>query len=110
MLDRAREAGVRGVMAVGAGYGLSLNAAAVALAEEHADVWATAGVHPRTTPTSGTTWHERAVDGWLAHERVLAVGECGLDYWYENSPREAPACTALRAQLRTGVHATSCRS
>ena len=97
MLERARAAGVDGVVAVGAGYGVAMNAAAVALAQEHADVWATAGVHPH----DAQEWNDlalRAVDGWLAHERVVAVGECGLDYWYEHSPREAQlAC--LHAQI-----------
>ena len=96
-MARARSAGVEGVIAVGSGYGLSLNASAVALAEEHPDVWATAGVHPH----DAAEWSEQAelaVDGWLHHERVMAVGECGLDYWYEHSPREAQrAC--LRGQI-----------
>ena len=97
ILERARAAGVRGVIAVGAGYGVAANSAAVALAEEHADVWATAGVHPH----DAHLWEDlacRAVDGWLNHERVVAVGECGLDYFYDNSPREQQrAC--LRAQI-----------
>lgn len=98
LLERARAAGVSGVIAVGAGYGVAMNAGAVALAQQHGDVWATAGVHPH----DASEWNElaeRAVDGWLAHERVVAVGECGLDYWYEHSPRDAQrAC--LRAQVR----------
>lgn len=102
MLERARDAGVRGVVAVGAGYGLSLNAAAVALAEEHADVWATAGLHPH----DAEQWNElaeRAIDGWLSHGRVLAVGECGLDYWYQHAPRERQeAC--LRGQIALARH------
>ena len=98
LLERARGAGVVGVMAVGAGYGVSMNAGAVALAEEHDDVWATAGVHPH----DAAQWNElaqRAIDGWLNHERVMAVGECGLDYWYEHSPRDAQR-ECLRGQLR----------
>ncbi len=98
LLERARAAGVVGVMAVGAGYGVSMNAGAVALAEEHDDVWATAGVHPH----DAAQWNElaqRAIDGWLNHERVMAVGECGLDYWYEHSPRDAQR-ECLRGQLR----------
>jgi TatD DNase family protein len=98
LLERARAAGVAGVIAVGAGYGVAANAGAVALSEEHADVWATTGVHPH----DAEQWDElaeRAVDGWLVHKRVVAVGECGLDYWYEHAPREAQrAC--LRAQIR----------
>ncbi|MCE2391575.1 MAG: TatD family hydrolase [Proteobacteria bacterium] len=97
-LERARAAGVAGVIAVGSGYGLSLNAAAVALAQEHPDVWATAGVHPH----DAREWNElteTAVEGWLAHSRVVAVGECGLDYWYEHAPREAQR-SAFAAQIR----------
>ena len=97
ILARARAAGVGGVIAVGAGYGVANNSAAVALAEEHADVWATAGVHPH----DAHVWEDlarRAVDGWLHHERVVAVGECGLDYFYDFSPREQQrAC--LRDQI-----------
>jgi TatD DNase family protein len=98
ILARARDAGVVGMVAVGAGWGVEQNAFAVALADEHPDVWATAGVHPH----DAKLWEalaERAVDGWLEHERVVAVGECGLDYWYERSPRDAQR-DCLRAQIR----------
>jgi TatD DNase family protein len=98
VLERARAAGVEGVISVGAGYGLAHNAYAVALADEHADVWATAGLHPH----DASEWGEhagRAIAGWLEHPRVVAAGECGLDYWYERSPRDAQR-EALRAQIR----------
>jgi len=97
LLERARESGVVGVIAVGAGYGVGPNGAAVALAEQHPDVWASAGVHPH----DAKEWDAlaaQAIDGWLAHSRVVAVGECGLDYWYEYSPREAQR-ECLRAQI-----------
>jgi TatD DNase family protein len=105
VLHRARSAGLAGVIAIGAGYGLERNAYAVALAEQHADVWATVGIHPH----EATLWDERAaraLAGWLTHARVVAVGECGLDYWYENSPRDAQeACLREHVQLahRTGL-------
>jgi TatD DNase family protein len=56
------------------------------LAQENAGIWASVGVHPH----DAAEWSpiaETAIDGWLAHSRVVAVGECGLDYWYEHSPR-----------------------
>jgi TatD DNase family protein len=96
-LARARAAGVEGVIAVGAGYGIGPNGVAVALAEDHPDVWATVGVHPH----DAADWNElarRALDGWLGHPRVVAVGECGLDYWYEHAPREAQR-EALAGQI-----------
>ncbi len=97
-LARARAAGVELVIAVGAGYGIAPNAHAVALADEHRDVLATAGLHPHDASDWGEL-AERAIDGWLRHPRVVAVGECGLDYWYERSPRALQAA-ALRAQIR----------
>jgi TatD DNase family protein len=85
-LERARQAGVSAFLCVGVG-GLAQAQQALALAEQHADVFASAGVHP----------HDAARDGALdfaalwAHPRLLAVGEVGLDYHYDHSPREAQA-------------------
>jgi len=115
VLERAREAGLVGVVAVGAGYGAEGQRGAVELAERHPDVWATAGVHPH----DASQWceeAERGVEGWLEHERMVAVGECGLDYWYENSPRELQQ-ECLRGQIRIArarglplvIHARSSR-
>ena len=98
MIARAKAAGVGGMLAIGAGYGVGNNAGAVMLAQEHPGIWAAVGVHPHDasewSPLAAT-----ALDGWLAHERVVAVGECGLDYFYGHSPREAQRA-ALAAQIR----------
>jgi TatD DNase family protein len=102
ILARAREAGVSGLIAIGAGYGIGPNGMAVALAESCPGVWAAVGLHPH----DASQWDaiaEQAVGGWIAHERVVAVGECGLDYWYEHSPRDAQQ-TCLRAQIRIARH------
>ncbi len=97
LIERARAAGVEGMIAIGAGYGVGANAGAVMLAEQHAGVFASVGVHPHDaaewSPLAAT-----ALDGWLAHSRVVAVGECGLDYWHEHSPRDAQR-EALAAQI-----------
>jgi len=97
LIARAREAGVHGMLAVGAGYGVGANAGAVMLAQENAGIWASVGVHPHDA-AEWSPLAETALDGWLAHSRVVAVGECGLDYWYEHSPRDAQV-EALRAQI-----------
>jgi TatD DNase family protein len=97
LLERARRAGVTGVIAVGAGYGVGPNGVAVSVAEREPGVWATVGVHPH----DAREWNElalRSLEGWLAHPRVVAVGECGLDYWYEHSPRDAQR-ECLREQI-----------
>ena len=103
ILDRARSAGVEGVIAVGAGYGLEQNACSLELADTHPDVWATAGIHPH----DASLWDDvaaSAIERWIGHESVVAVGECGLDYWYEHSPREAQR-DSLRGQIRIARNA-----
>lgn len=88
VLARAREAGVETMIAIGSGYGVEGSRAAVELARERADVFATAGVHPHDADQLDDAGREK-LRAWLAEPRVVAVGECGLDYHYMNSPREA---------------------
>jgi TatD DNase family protein len=60
----------------------------VGAAERHADVWASIGVHPHEAdahPDLGATILVEAA----AHPRVIAIGECGLDYYYDKSDRAA---------------------
>lgn len=81
-VDVARDAGVTRMITVGCD--LDDSRAAIAAARAHAGVYATVGVHP----------HEAAggIDGLealLGEPEVVAVGECGLDYYYEHSPRDA---------------------
>ena len=87
-IARAREAGVDYMVAIGAGYGLADIAPAVALAESDPHIFATAGIHPH----DASEWTDDTRDTlrrWLGNDRVVAVGECGLDYHYMNSPHEA---------------------
>jgi TatD DNase family protein len=98
LLSRARDAGLRGLIAVGAGYGLDPNESAIELAQQHDDVWATVGLHPH----DASAWSddaEQRIEAWLGRPRVVAVGECGIDYWYEHSPRDEQR-ECLRAQIR----------
>ena len=87
-IGRARAAGAGTLVAIGSGYGIAGNAEAAALAESDDDIWATAGVHPHEASDLDDSGRE-ALRTWLSHERVVAVGECGLDYHYMNSPRDA---------------------
>jgi len=86
-LARARRAGVSAFLAIGAGWGIDANEAAVALAGREPDVWAAVGVHPHDARLLDDEGRAR-IAAWLGRERVVAVGECGLDYWYDHSPRE----------------------
>ena len=56
--------------------------AVLALAEEHDGVWAAVGLHPHDAVQGAHT-----VVPWLDHPCVVAVGECGLDFHYDHSPR-----------------------
>jgi TatD DNase family protein len=85
-LDRAEAAGVEAFVAIGSGYGIEHNARAVALAQRDARVWAAVGVHPHEAAELDETLRAK-LEAWISEPRVVAVGECGLDYHYMNSPR-----------------------
>ncbi|MBI3769787.1 MAG: TatD family hydrolase [Deltaproteobacteria bacterium] len=87
VIARARAAGVRRLITVGAGGPLASNRAAVALAERDPDIFAAVAVHPHDASeiTADTYTTLRAL--W-AHPKVVAVGETGLDYYYRHSPPE----------------------
>jgi len=86
VLARAFASGVEALITIGSGYGSAGNADAIALAERDPRIFATAGVHPHDAAGHGDDDRPR-LDEWLRHPRVVAVGECGLDYHYMNSPR-----------------------
>lgn len=97
-LARARQAGVGRFLVIGSGYGVHSAVPAIAVAERHDDVWATAGLHPH----DARFWTEavgQALVEAAAHPRVVAIGEAGLDYFYDQSPRERQQ-EALREQAR----------
>ena len=82
VIAAARESGVKWMIAIGSGFGIAQNEAAIALAHQHADIKATAGCHPqeadRWRPEDAATLRT-----WLQDEQVVAIGECGLDYAYD---------------------------
>ncbi|HEX8147267.1 MAG TPA: TatD family hydrolase [Pyrinomonadaceae bacterium] len=87
VVARAREAGVRAILNVGTGdpHGGNFERA-VALAEGFAGVYAAVGVHPHDAKLYDAA-AERLLLGFVRGKRVVAVGEIGLDYHYDNSPR-----------------------
>ncbi len=97
LLTRARQAGIERFITIGATGEFWHNEKAVALTQEHTDVFATVGVHPHNaeTITPETYDHLRR----LAQEpRVVGLGETGLDFYYEYSPR-----VAQRRHFRTFI-------
>ncbi len=87
VIQRAIDAGVTRMLAIGTGDGPPDLDVAVRLAEKYSNIWATVGVHPhdaaKWTDECGPLLRER-----MRHPRVVALGEIGLDYHYDFSPRD----------------------
>lgn len=88
VIRRARDAGVTRLLCVGCDAEDSR--LAVAFAEAHDNCWAAIGIHPHEAARYAGDAAARQVFAALAtRPKVVAVGECGLDYFYGHSPREA---------------------
>lgn len=86
VLGRARAAGVGGFLNISTRQ--SEWPAVIAAAERHDDVWASVGVHPHEADAHPDLGASALVEA-AAHRRVVAIGECGLDYHYDKSDRGA---------------------
>jgi TatD DNase family protein len=84
LLERAREAGVTRVVTVGSGIDSCRHA--LAIAEEHDGVYAALGIHPHQA-ASEEAGRLPELTELLAHERAVAVGETGLDFFRDYAPR-----------------------
>ncbi len=96
LVDEARAAGVSRLVNVGTSLAASRDAVDVAARSPH--VWATVGVHPHDA-SDGLD----GIEELLAAPRVVAVGECGLDYHYLHSPAEAQR-EVFAAQIQLAHH------
>src|SRR5215472_3507093 len=98
MLGRAREAGVRTILAIGSGTSPEEKLdAAIPFAEQHDWIYATVGIHPHDAKAA-TDEHFTQLEGLTKHPRVIAMGEMGLDYYYDHSPRDVQQ-SVFRRQL-----------
>ncbi len=96
VMARARDAGVRRMIVTGTSVTASLEAAALAASAPEV-LFATAGIHPHHAAELGR--HSiGALRALAAEPRVVAIGECGLDYFRDFSPRDAQR-HAFEAQL-----------
>jgi len=96
VIARARAAGASAVICIGESIAAAARAHAIAAA--HPDfIWHTAGVHPHDAADFDRARDIEAIDAELARGAV-AVGECGLDYHYDHSPRDRQRA-AFAAQL-----------
>ena len=100
VMARALQAGVRRQIVTGADLAGSIQAAALA-AQHPARLWSTAGVHPHHAQSYAASHR----DEWLAlllQPQVVAVGECGLDYYRDLSPRNVQR-EAFHRQLAIAI-------
>jgi TatD DNase family protein len=102
VMDRAVTAGVRRQVVTGADLASSRAAAVLAAAHPGA-LWCTAGVHPHHA-TELEPGRREELEEMLSLPRVVAVGECGLDYFRDFSPRAAQR-QAFVAQLQIAAAA-----
>jgi TatD DNase family protein len=89
VIQRARDAGVSAILNVGTGEPHSgAFERALELAEKHRDVYAAVGVHPHDARLFDEKAEQRLTNLLKQSQRVIAWGEIGLDFHYDNSPRD----------------------
>jgi TatD DNase family protein len=100
VIARARDAGVSAILNVGTGdpHGNAFERA-VELAEQHRDIYASVGVHPHDARLFDQEAEEKILRLIEQSRKIVAWGEIGLDYHYDNSPREVQR-EVFRRQLR----------
>src|SRR3954464_3612296 len=95
MLFRAQQAGVTTLLAIGNGDGPDDLDAALVYAEKHDWIYATSGIHPHEARLAPATASSR-LEELARRPKLLAVGEIGLDYWYDHSPRDVQQQVFIR--------------
>jgi TatD DNase family protein len=87
MLERARAAGVQTLITIGNGDGPDEMTCGITYAEKYDWIYTTLGVHPHEARLMEPR-HLASMEESAKHPKVLAIGEIGLDYFYDHSPRE----------------------
>ena len=90
VLERARQAGLVAMICIGSGRDVATAQRAADLAGREPDVFAAVGIHPHDAAKVEEDWWP-ALDKLARGPRVVGVGETGLDYFYNHSPRDKQA-------------------
>ena len=96
VLARAETAGVRQIISIG--VKLSTSHVPREIAEAHDNVWFSIGVHPHEAANEPLSCDRDAFLAAADHPKCVAIGEAGLDYFYDYAPREKQA-ESFRVQI-----------
>jgi TatD DNase family protein len=103
VVARARANGVTGL--INAGDCIASSARSIELAEAYPEVYAAVGIHPHEAGDVKEEDYQQLID-WAGHPKVVAIGEIGLDYHYDYSPRSIQQEVFIRqidVARRTGL-------
>lgn len=102
VIDRARSAGVELMLEIaGSDVGKGSLGPGLQLAEEHEFIYAAVGLHPHEASLYDVELEQILLE-CSCHKKVIGWGEIGLDYYYDNSPREVQQ-TVFRRQLELAI-------
>ena len=104
VLARARAAGVGSFLTIGTK--LAESEAVIAIADAHDDVHCTIGVHPHEAEREAQTVTVDRLVALASHKKVVGIGESGLDFFYDEAPRELQANAFnmhIQAAIETGL-------
>jgi TatD DNase family protein len=95
VITRARDAGVRTMVAIGNGDGPADVDCGIRLAEKYDFIYATLGIHPHEARLADDAAYHK-MERLAEHPKVIAWGEIGLDYFYDHSPRDVQKTVFIR--------------
>lgn len=97
MIERARQAGIEAIVNIG--FNRETIPSTMALAEQYDFIYAAVGWHPTDAVEMRLEEDLAWIESLCAHPKVVAIGEIGLDYYWDTSPKELQM-TVFREQIR----------
>jgi TatD DNase family protein len=95
VVARARDAGIEAIVAIGSGTGPGTLDCSIRLADSYELMYATIGIHPHEARLARESDFQE-LEQLAKRPKVIAIGEIGLDYYYDHSPRDAQRTVFLR--------------
>ena len=97
VIKRANEAGVKKIISIGVKLSKSKNVQAIS--EKYEDIFFSAGIHPHEASSEPDACNLEAIIQAASHPKCVAIGEAGLDYFYDHSPQAAQQ-DSFRVQIQ----------